>query len=152
MCEAQWQAANIKVFISFPTIYNLFSMTDFTTSIFHNKEPALRVWVCERGGCVGEHTLKVGGVWVADLITDTVQDTRRYSDPYYYLIYNMHYNAARVVWIVNMLAKHQHLKANRNDWCEWNETACVQLLCKHTPRLYYLRSTLRLVNNIWYSC
>ena len=53
--------------------------------------------MCERGGCVGEHTLKVGGVWVADLITDTVQDTRRYSDPYYYLIYNMHYNAARVV-------------------------------------------------------
>lgn len=43
ICDAQWQAANIKVFIIFPTIYNLFSMTDFTTSIFHNnKGPACR--------------------------------------------------------------------------------------------------------------
>lgn len=56
-CEAQWQAADIKVFISFLTIYNLFSMTDFTTSIFHNnKGPAFSVRAaseCRR--CAGEH-------------------------------------------------------------------------------------------------
>ena len=65
------------------------------------------VFVSECGGCVGEHILKVGSVWVADLITDTVRDTRRYSDLNYFLIYNMHYNAAGVVCIVNMLAKRQ---------------------------------------------
>ncbi len=80
ICEAQWQAANIKVFISFLqfTIYSarLTSQLPFSTTTKNQLFVRVKAVSVED---VLENIAQVSGVWVADQAGEIMPDIQRYS-------------------------------------------------------------------------
>lgn len=130
----------------FPTIYNLFSMTDFTTSIFHNnKEPASSV--CECVQWVNRMCWRTWR-WTGEDNTDALWGVQSYS---FCIINRIMCTTirARAVWIVNMLAGDQTANSWWLMWIKWDcvcsFSANIQNIFQ-TQRLYHLYSILWWVN------